>query len=101
MSVYVIAQLSIADRPTYQRYQERFMSVMVRFRGRVLAADEKPKVVEGTWDREKVVLLWFPDEAAFREWEQSPDYQEIAKDKRAGATAVVLLAQGIAPPPGS
>ncbi|MBZ5611711.1 MAG: DUF1330 domain-containing protein [Acidobacteriia bacterium] len=99
MSVYVIAQLTITDRTAYQRYQSRFMGVMSRFRGRVLAADEKPQVVEGAWDREKVVLLWFPDEPAFREWEQSPDYQEIAKDRHAGSNAVVLLAQGIAPPP--
>jgi uncharacterized protein (DUF1330 family) len=51
--------------------------------------------VEGSWDWEKVVLLSFPDEAAFREWSESPDYQEIAKDRKAGSTAVVLLVKGI------
>jgi uncharacterized protein (DUF1330 family) len=98
MGVYVIAQLSIHDRAAYGRYQERFRGVMARFRGRLLAADESPKVLEGEWDREKVVLLWFPDEAAFHEWEQSPDYQEIAKDRRAGATTVGLLVKGIGSP---
>jgi uncharacterized protein (DUF1330 family) len=98
MTVYAIAQLTITDRATYNRYQERFMSVMKRYQGRVLAADEKPLVVEGKWDREKVVLLSFPDEAAFWEWEQSPDYQEIAKDRKAGSTAVVLLVKGFPAP---
>jgi uncharacterized protein (DUF1330 family) len=96
--VYAIALLSITDRATYDRYQEKFMGVFARFKGRVLAADEKPLVVEGGWDREKVVLLSFPDEAAFREFADSPEYQEIAKDRRAGSQGVVLLVRGIASP---
>jgi len=51
--------------------------------------------VEGTWDRDKVVLLSFPDEAAYREWAECPDYREIAKDRKAGSTAIVLLVKGI------
>ena len=93
--LYAIAQLKINDRTTYDRYQARFMSVMKKFRGRLLAADERPVVYEGTWDREKVVLLEFPDEPSFREWAESPDYLEIAKDRKAGSDAVVLLVKGI------
>jgi uncharacterized protein (DUF1330 family) len=93
--VYAIAQLTITDRAIYDRYQAKFMGVMKKFQGRVLAADEKPLVVEGQWDREKVVLLSFPDEKAFREWAESPEYQEIAKERRAGSQAVILLVKGI------
>ncbi len=59
------------------------MAVMKRFKGRLLPADESPLVLEGTWNRDKVVLLLFPDEASFREWAD----QEIAKDRKAGAAA--------------
>ena len=93
--VYAIAQLRITDRATYNRYQSKFMGVMAKFKGRVLAADEKPQVVEGVWDREKLVLLSFPDETAFREWAESPEYLEIARDRKAGSDAVVLLVKGI------
>ncbi len=95
MPVYAIAQLAITDRAAYQRYQDQFMGVLKRYQGRLLAADEKPRVVEGEWDREKVVLLCFPDEAAFWEFSDSAEYQEIAKDRKAGSTAVILLVQGI------
>ena len=94
--VYAIGQLTIHDRATYDRYQARFMGVMKKFKGRVLAADEHPQVVEGQWDRQKVVLLEFPDEAAFRAWADSPEYQEIAIDRKAGSNAVVLLVKGFA-----
>ena len=95
MAVYAIAQLSITDRAVYTRYQERFMGVMNRYKGQLLAADESPRVLEGAWAREKVVLMSFPDETAFWEWSDSSEYQEISKDRKAGATAVVLLVKGI------
>lgn len=96
MTVYAIAQLRFTDRAAYDRYQSRFMDVFRRHRGTLLAADESPRVVEGQWDRDKVVLMSFPDEADFRAWSDSPDYQEISKDRHAGADTVVLLVKGLA-----
>ena len=95
MTVYALAQLTIHDRTRYDRYQSRFMDVLRRHKGRVLAADESPQVVEGRWEREKVVLLSFADEAAYRAFAESADYQAIAVDRLAGADAVVLLVKGI------
>jgi uncharacterized protein (DUF1330 family) len=97
MTVYVIVQLKMTDRAAYDRYQARFFDVFRKFNGRLLSADESPTVLEGAWDRDKLVLMSFPDEAAFRVWAESPDYLEIAKDRKAGAQAVVLLAQGFRP----
>jgi uncharacterized protein (DUF1330 family) len=96
VTVYAIAQLRFTDRAAYDRYQIRFMDVFRRYQGTLLAADESPQLVEGQWDRDKVVLMSFPDEAAFRLWSESPDYQRISKDRRAGADTVVLLAKGLA-----
>ena len=94
MTVYVVAQLSITDRAAYGRYQARFLDVLARHSGRLLAADEDPSVEEGDWEHQKVVLLEFPDRAGFREWADSPEYREIAVQRKAGATAVVLLVRG-------
>jgi uncharacterized protein (DUF1330 family) len=94
MSVYVIAQLKFKDRPTYNRYQARFAQVFAQFKGTLLAADERPTVLEGEWPRDKVVLLSFPDEAAYHEWADSPAYREIAVDRIAGADNIALLVRG-------
>ena len=96
MTVYAIAQLRFTDRAVYERYQARFMEVFRRHPGTLLAADESPQVVEGHWDREKLVLMSFPDEEAFNGWAQSPEYQDISKDRIEGADTVVLLAKGLA-----
>jgi uncharacterized protein (DUF1330 family) len=95
VTVYAIAQLKFTDRAAYDRYQARFIEVFRRHPGTLLAADESPQVVEGRWDREKVVLMSFPDVAAFDGWAQSPEYQEISKDRQAGADSVVLLVRGL------
>ena len=94
MTVYVIAQLKMTDRAVYDRYQARFFDVFKKFQGRLLSADEKPAVEEGVWDRDKLVLMSFPDEAAFHAWSDSPEYQEISRDRKAGADGIVLLAKG-------
>jgi uncharacterized protein (DUF1330 family) len=96
MTVYVIAQLKMTDRAAYDRYQARFFDVFRKFDGRLLSADESPEVMEGAWDRDKLVLMSFPDEAAYRAFADSPDYQNISQDRKAGAEAVVLLAKGFA-----
>jgi uncharacterized protein (DUF1330 family) len=95
VTVYAIAQLRFTDRAAYDRYQARFMEVFRRHPGTLLAADESPQVIEGHWDREKLVLMSFPDEASFRGWAQSPEYQDISKDRLAGADTLVLLVKGL------
>jgi len=99
MSCYVLAQLKFRDLAAYRRYQARFFEVMGPFKGRLLVADEAPQVLEGSWQRDKVVLIWFADEAAFREWESSEAYQRIARDRMAGADTVSLLLRGFAASP--
>ena len=95
MSVFVIVQLKMIDRAAYDRYQARFLDVFKKFNGRLLSADEHPLVLEGVWDRDRLVLMSFPDEAAFGAWASSPEYLEISKDRKAGAQGIVLLAKGL------
>ena len=97
MTVYAIAQLKMTDRAAYDRYQARFLDVFKKFNGRLLSADEHPLVLEGVWDSDKLVLMSFPDEAAFFAFSNSPDYEEISRDRKAGAEATVLLVKGFAP----
>jgi len=95
MGVYVIAQISITDRAAYNKYQARFMDVFNQFDGQLLAADEAPHVIEGDWNREKVILMKFPDKDSFEKWAYSPEYQEIAKDRYAGSEGVFLLVKSL------
>ena len=93
--VYVIAQLKIHDRERYQRYAERFVAAFARSGGETLAADDAPETLEGTWDRDRLILLRFEDESRFRQWSDSSLHREIAKERGASTDSVVLLVHGI------
>jgi len=100
MTVYALAQLRIHDAERYGRYMNNFVAryaeVFGKFGGKLLAADDAPRVLEGEWwDRNKVVLMEFPDVEAFTAWASSPEYNEIAIDRVAGAEAIVLLIKGM------
>jgi uncharacterized protein (DUF1330 family) len=95
MTVYVIAQLKFTRREFYERYQSRFAGVFKNFKGRLLVADERPVVIEGVWERDKVVIMEFPDELAAQEFQESAAYREIAVDRKAGADAIVLTVKGL------
>lgn len=95
MSVYALAQLTIHDRARYERYAALFMDVLRRYDGRLLAADEHPQAVEGEWRHDKVMLVEFDDEPAFRSWSTSADYAAIAGDRLASTTGSVLLLRGL------
>ncbi len=95
MTVYIIAQLKFTRRENYDRYASRFWDVFKKFKGALLVSDEKPTVLEGSWERNKVVVMSFPDDAAAREFRESPEYKEIAVDRKAGADAIVLSVRGL------
>ena len=94
MTVYIVAQLKFTRRELYDRYQSRFADVFRKFKGKLLVADENPVVTEGNWERDKFVIMEFPDDAAALEFQTSPEYLEIAEDRKAGADAVVLTVRG-------
>ncbi|MEZ5939460.1 MAG: DUF1330 domain-containing protein [Hyphomonadaceae bacterium] len=94
MAVYTIAQLKFTDVEAYRRYQKAFPGVFAKFNARLLVSDESPTVLEGSWPRDKVVVIEFPDEAEAMRFGADPDYLAIAKDRKAGAEAVILLAKG-------
>lgn len=95
MTVYAIVHLNVHDRPTYDRYIDRFMPVFEKFSGTVLAADDAPKVLQGQTEANRVVLLSFPDKKSFFAWAGSPDYQAIVADRLASSTGTILLVEGL------
>jgi len=94
MTAYVVARVAIHDRGPYGRYAAAFMPVLQQYGGRLLASDEQPEPLEGE-DGRKLVLLAFADKAAARAWVDSPEYQAISEDRRAGSDAIAVLVQGV------
>lgn len=101
MTIYVIAQLSFKDRTAYDRYQAAFLPVFRQFQGRLLAADEAPRYLEGEGSAQKVVVMAFENEAEALRFLHAPEYEAISRDRRLGADTVALLVQGLPQRPAS
>jgi len=96
MTCYVVALIRITDRDQYDRYAAEFLTLFERSKGvKILAADERPTVLEGDWDDRKVVILEFTDPAAYESFMLSEDYERISAYRRAGTEGVMLLTQGL------
>ena len=91
----MIVQLSVHDRDRYDKYSAALLPVLAQFNGSVVVADDAPRVIEGEWSGNRVVVLSFPDRDAFRAWATSPEYQAIVADRHAGAHTVATLVRGL------
>jgi uncharacterized protein (DUF1330 family) len=96
MPVYVVAEVTIADREEYARYEAGFLPIWQQYRGELLAVEEQPRVIEGAWPHTRTVLLRFPDAAEAERWYQSPEYQALAQHRWRASRANIALLSGLA-----
>lgn len=95
MTAYVVARVAIHDREPYGRYAAAFLPVLQQYGGKLLASDEKPEALEGDHDGRKLVILAFADKAAAKAWADSPEYQAISVDRRAGSDAIAVVVSSL------
>jgi uncharacterized protein (DUF1330 family) len=75
MPVYFVGQIQINDDEVYAKYMEAAGPSFAKGKIKLLAVDDNPLPIEGDWHGGKTVLLEFEDEAGFRAWYDSDEYQ--------------------------
>lgn len=97
MPAYVIANLT-PTRPGDGAvgYLERIDAVVAAHGGRFLVHGAPPRVLEGTWTGDTIVLE-FPDLDRAREWYDSAAYRAIRPLRTAQFDGPVVLVDGVAP----
>ena len=95
MSVYFIGQVKLSDSEAYDRYMEAATPSVIAAGVKVLAADDAPVKVEGDWHGHRVVIMEFEDEAAFRAWYDSPEYQKAKLIRMPAADLRAALVHGL------
>lgn len=95
MSVYFIVQEKVTDEEGMGAYNKAAGPTLANVRGKPLIVDNDVQNVEGEWHGARLVVLEFEDEAAFREWYDSPAYQEAVKLRFAASDSRAVLAKGL------
>ena len=96
MSVYVVAQGRVENREKLDEYVEQAIPTIASHRGRIVAFDEAPQVIEGTVDFPRTVILEFPTREAFRSWYESAEYQAILPIRLNAMPGTLIVAEGVA-----
>ncbi len=93
-SVFFSATIRIHDRGEYQRYLDAYDEAFAGTGGEVLAVGDAPLTLEGAPLAGRVVLIRFPDEAAFRRWYDSQACERIVVHRHGAAETDALLVHG-------
>lgn len=94
MACYFVARIQIHDEVEYARYLAQCDEVFAQFNGRYLAVDEAPVTLEGNPGDGRMVVIEFPNEAAFYTWYHSPEYRAILRHRLQGAHCTASLVRG-------
>ena len=95
MSCYFIAQIRFHDRDEYAKYLDKADEIFSKYNGKYLAVDNEPKVVEGKWNYDRLVLIEFPGMHDLKKWYDSEEYQNILKHRLKAATCDTVIVQGL------
>ena len=90
---YIIANITIHDSETYQKYVDGNRDIFKKFGAEVILVEEHPKVLEGTWDYGHIVLVKFPRENDAQRFYDSPEYQENAKIRWGSSDSTLIIAR--------
>lgn len=88
---YILVALAIHDRTGYERYVRAFVPAFLARGGEILAVQDEPVPVEGSWPFSRVVILRMPSREAFETWYRSDEYQAIAQDRFNSAVANITV----------
>jgi uncharacterized protein (DUF1330 family) len=89
---YVLLTETITDPAGMGAYAKAAGSAMAG--ATILAVDQKPAVIEGSWECTQTVLLEFDSVQAANDWYYSDAYQAAAKLRQAAATCNGVILNG-------
>jgi uncharacterized protein (DUF1330 family) len=95
MPAYLIAQITVRDAATYDRYRELAPPSIAQYGGRYVARGGTTETLEGTWRPKRLVILEFPSVEQARAWWASPEYAPAKALRQSSADADILVVEGL------
>jgi uncharacterized protein (DUF1330 family) len=98
MPAYVIVDITVRDRETYERYKQLAAPAVAAYGGRYLVRGGESATLEGAWAPQRCVILEFPSMQAGRHWWDSPEYAPAKALRQSCADTEMLLIDGVPSP---
>jgi uncharacterized protein (DUF1330 family) len=84
MTAYWLARAKINDSAEYKKYTDKVPEILARFQGRVLARGGRYKILEGSSECHRFVVIEFPTLELAVACHRSAEYQAAAQFRRDG-----------------
>jgi uncharacterized protein (DUF1330 family) len=95
MPAYVVVDITVRDRETYERYKQLAAPAVAAYGGRYLVRGGATESLEGGWTPSRFVILEFPSVDAGRAWWASPEYRPAKALRQACADTDMVLVEGV------
>jgi uncharacterized protein (DUF1330 family) len=96
MAVYFVLDIEkVTDPQKIGEYGQRGGATREQYGVKTVVLGGTSETIEGNWQPQGVVILEFEDEAHFKRWYNSPEYQEILPLRLQSTVSRSILVQGI------
>jgi uncharacterized protein (DUF1330 family) len=85
----------VNDPARLARYKDAVAPLVERFGGTYRVIGGNPRIVEGGWRPEFLVLIEFPSAKRAAEWYESDDYRELKAERLAAVDSEGLMLTGL------
>jgi uncharacterized protein (DUF1330 family) len=94
---YLFAELEITNPSGLEPYRVAVEDTIARHGGRFIVRAGAARLLEGGPEPKVVVIVEFPDAAAFDRWWNSPEYLAILPSRLENSTGRLFVVEGINP----
>ena len=95
MPAYIVAQITVRDAASYERYKDLVTSSIAAYGGRYVVRGGATETLEGSWRPARFVVVEFPDVERAHAWWGSPEYAPAKALRQASADTEMLLVEGV------
>jgi uncharacterized protein (DUF1330 family) len=96
MPAYIVLNVTVRERETYDRYKQLAARSVAAYGGRYLVRGGATETLEGQWRPSRFVILEFPTLEQGKAWWTSPEYGPAKALRQSCADTEMVLVEGVA-----
>ena len=94
MKAYLVLDFAVHDLAGFRPYIAKAPDYIERHGGKYIVRGVEPKIVEGDWAPERMVIIEFPARENAENFLTDPDFRELAKIRHKTTTSKLVLVDG-------
>jgi uncharacterized protein (DUF1330 family) len=95
MPAYVVVQIDVHDRETFEKYRALVSPTIQQYGGQYLVRGGAIENLEGDWKPPRFVILEFESSEKAKAWWSSEEYRGPKELRHRSATSQMILVEGV------